>query len=90
MPSGCYVEGRGSFLAEARTVVFRTNCIPTLGINNSPVQFSTDRSGRSVLQTTHPYLILKYGKFCSMPTSYLHDMVGKCCAIIYNKTSKFL
>lgn len=42
------------------------------------------------MQTADPYLILKYGKFCSMPTSYFHDMVGKYCVIIYNKTSKFL
>lgn len=90
MPSGCYLEGRGSFLAEARTVVLRTDCISTLGITNSPVQFSADRSGSSVMQTTHPYLILKYGKFCSMPTSYPHDMVVNCGVIFYNKTSKFL
>lgn len=90
MPSGCYLEGRGLFLAEARTVVFRAACISSLGITNSPVQFSADRSGRSVMQTTHPYLILEYGKFNSMPTSYPYDMVGKYWVIIYNKTSKFL
>jgi len=79
MPSYCYLKGRGSLLGEARTVVFRAACIPTPGMTNSPVQFSSDRSGRSVMQTTHPYLILKCGKFCFMPTSYLHDMVGKYC-----------
>jgi len=42
------------------------------------------------MQTTHPYLILEYGKFNSMPTSYPYDMVGKYWVIIYNKTSKFL
>jgi len=38
MPSGYYLEGRGSLLAEARTFVFRAACIPTPG---SPILLSS-------------------------------------------------